>query len=117
MQDMFPRQSAIVRIVAHRIEDLGCDHQAIATGPEILQSSAKDLLARSLRIHVCRVEEVDSQLKCATNEWARLFFLEHPWPPFLRAVGHRAQAQARHLQSGTTKSDVVHRDARAGFGG
>ena len=97
----------IVRPLGHRVEHLGRDHDLIARG-ELLQRAAEDLLADAARIHVGGVEEVDAVLERALDERTAGGFVEHPRPPLRRAVGHRAEAEARDLQAGSAEPDVVH---------
>ncbi len=35
VQDVFAREAAVVDVVAHRVEDLGGDHQVLAPGPQV----------------------------------------------------------------------------------
>jgi hypothetical protein len=109
MHDVLARQPAIVRVIAHRHVNLRRNDDAIAPGLEIFQSTAQNFLALSGRVHVRRVEIINSEFDRFANEWTRLFLLEHPGSPLFGSIGHCAEAQARHFESGRSKIDVVHR--------
>src|SRR5690348_11244701 len=108
MPDMFPRKTLLVRIVSHRIKDLGSDDDLVPPRPEILQRPPQDLLTYSDRVHVSRIEEVDPQLQRPPYERPALFLLQHPLPPFLRPVRHGTETNPRHLQPGRSQIGIVH---------
>ena len=83
VHDVLARQAALVRVVAHRVEDLGGDHHAVARTPKSFSARPEDLFADAERVHVRGIEEVDAQLERALDERARLLLFEHPLAPLL----------------------------------
>ena len=108
MHDVLARKPALVGIVAHRVEHLGGDDHAVARGSEILERAPQNFLAHAQRIHVGGIEKVDSQFQRALDKRPALRLLQNPLAPLLRAVGHRAQADARHLEPCRSKSGILH---------
>src|SRR6185437_10671886 len=76
--NMFARETALVRIVSHGMEDFGRDDDTVALRCEITQSAAEDLFAHSQRVHVGGIEEVDAKFQRALNERPALIFLQDP---------------------------------------
>src|SRR4051812_9293254 len=108
--DGLARKAAAVRILAHRTMDLGGDDHLVALG-EIAQCPAVDLLARSGRIDIGGVEEVDAQLQRTLNEGPALLLAQGPRmvSPVGLSISHAAKAQARHFQAGPAEIHIVHR--------
>ena len=73
VQDVLARQAALVRVVAHRVEDLGGDDDAVARG-EVLQRAPSDFFAHADGVHVGGVEEVDAGFQRAAEEGPALLF-------------------------------------------
>ena len=105
--DVFAREAALVGVVAHRVEDLGGDDDAVARG-EVLQRAAGDLFADAVGVHVGGVEEVDAGFQRAADEGPAFLFLQHPVAPLLRAVCHATETEAGDLKAGRAKPNVVH---------
>src|SRR5579864_9064092 len=108
MQNMLARQTSLVGVVAHWAEDLGCNYDTVARRAEVLERAAQNFFAYAVGIDIGGVEEIDAELEGAAQEGAALFFLEYPFPPALRAIGHDAEADARDFDAGRSKIDVVH---------
>src|SRR6185369_2485351 len=66
--DRLSGQSCTIRSLAPRCVYLGCDHHLVTPG-EVLQRTSEYFLATARRVLIGGVEEVDSQLDCATQEW------------------------------------------------
>src|SRR5205823_686595 len=105
---MLARESAIVRIVAHRVVRFGRDDQLVARS-EILQRPSEHFLAPAERVHVGGVEKRDAAFDCTLDEWTRGFLRKNPRTPRRIAVRHRAKADARHLQAARAEPHVIHR--------
>src|SRR4029453_1943429 len=75
---------------------------------EVAQRPSEHFLTRAERVHVGGVEEIDAKLERATDERAPLLFREDPRAPLRIAVRHRAQTDARDLQTSPTKIHVRH---------
>ncbi len=82
-------QAPVVGALPHRVEDLRGQHDVLAVA---LEGRADDLLASSARVHVGRVDEVDTQLEGALDDRDGLLLLDDPLPPIGRAKAHRSQA-------------------------
>ena len=108
VQDVLARQAAVVGIAAHRPVDLGGDHHLVPLGV-FLQRLAGHPLALALGIDIGGVEEVDPGLHRTLEERQRRLLVQHPRPPLGGAIGHAAQTQARNLQAGVAKANIVHR--------
>src|SRR5260370_17805013 len=83
------------------------------------QESAKYVFAGPRRINVGGVEKIDAQIERLTQERLTLFLIQGPgvaaWLDFSDSglpIGHAAEADARDLQSGLAKIDVVHSSSR-----
>ena len=107
LHDVLARQALGVGARSHRPMHLGRDHHLRSLGV-FLERAADDLLARALRIDVGGVEEIDALLERLANEGARGLFLEHPFAPFGRAVGHAAETDLRHLHARLAKLHGLH---------
>src|SRR5260370_8782527 len=64
-QYMLAPEAALVRIVAHGVEDLRRNHHAVARWGEILPGAAQDLLSHSHPVPVDGTYEVHPQLPSA----------------------------------------------------
>jgi hypothetical protein len=108
VKDVLARESPEVGIVAHRLVNLGGDHNSVAAAGEIAESPPHDLLANPDRIHIGGIEKIDPEFQSALQERPRLLLLQYPLPPLLRPVSHRAQTQARYHQSSPSEIHVFH---------
>ena len=73
------RQATIVRVVAHRVEDLGRQYQPLAGGhPE--EVAADHLLIATERVPVGHVEEVDAEVERAPQDGNRVASHRAPSP-------------------------------------
>jgi len=70
------------------------------------QHVSEDLLGLARRVDVRRVEEVDTQVDGALDEFARLVLVEHPLVAAPEA--HAAQTDLRDLHPGRTEGRVLH---------
>ena len=59
-QDVLARQSLIVWVVTHALEDFGSDHNLIASACEILQRTSQDLFTDANRVYVGSVIKVNA---------------------------------------------------------
>src|SRR5204862_3609372 len=91
------------------------DDEPVTARSKIFQRPAENLLAFTHRIHVGRIEIIDSQLERFSNERPRLFFFQNPRSPLFRTIGHGSEAQTRHFQSGMSKIHVFHREKSLAF--
>ena len=107
LHDVLARQALGVGARPHLPMHLGRDDDVVALGV-FLERPAEDLLARALRIDVGGVEEVDPALERLADERPRRLFLEHPFAPLGRAVGHAAEADFRHLHAGLAELRGFH---------
>ncbi len=107
--DGLARKALAVGVRAHRVVDLGRDHDLVPSG-EVAQGAADDLLARAVGIGVGGVEEVDAELEGSFDERPALFFVERPGmrASLRHPVAHAAEADARDLEAGLSEIDVFH---------
>ncbi len=108
VHDVLTRESTIVGRIAHRIEDLGRDHQVLAPRLELAQQLAGEDLALAKRVDVSGVEEVDAGLDGTLHQRAGLVLLQHPFAPLLRAVGHHAETERRDADAGLAEPHIIH---------
>ncbi len=106
LEHVLARQPALVRSRAHRVEHLGGDDHSLALHAEFLQRPPEDLLALAFRVHVGRVEEVDSQIQRLAHDGKARLLGKHPVRTAAKA--HAAQADSGDLQSGCAQPCVVH---------
>src|SRR3546814_20057953 len=59
-------------------------------------------------IDIGRVEKGDAALERRLDEGPAGVFIEHPVAPGRRAIGHAAEAEARHFHAGGTETDLIH---------
>src|ERR1700734_965661 len=104
---MLARQALGVDARAHHPVHFGRNHHLRPLGV-FLERAAKDFLAHPLGIDVCGVEKIDTLLQRLADERARGFFLQHPFAPFGRAVGHAAETDLRYLHAGFAKLHSFH---------
>src|SRR6185369_16953404 len=78
-------------------------------GSVLSHRPAENLLAHTQRIHVRSVKEVDSRLEGLPEKRAALLLLKNPFPPLLRPVRHRTEADPRYFQAGRSEVDIVHK--------
>ena len=107
LHDVLAREALLVRLLAHRVEDLRRDHDLVALC-HLLQRAAGDLLAAAEGVHVGGVEEVDALLQRLADEGAARLLVEDPFTPGRIAVGHAAEAEARDGEAGGAEANVVH---------
>ena len=107
LQDVLARQPASVRAVAHRVEDFRGDHDFIAMR-ELLDRAARDFLASSQRVHVRRIEEVDSRFDRPLKEGLGRLFVEYPRAPCGIAVAHATERETRHVEATSAEPNVLH---------
>ena len=110
LEDVLPRQTAIIRIVGHRIVELGGQHQFVAGA--IGQCPADDFLTGASRIHVRRVEKIDSESNGPVYDRIRTFPIKHPGRPIRRTKGHATKCQLRHFEARSTEIDIIHVETR-----
>jgi hypothetical protein len=92
-QDGLARQAGAIRIRTHRVTHLSRDHDLIPVR-EVLERTAENFLARPLRIHVRRVEEVDARVQRVLDERSACLLIQRPdrVASVGIAVGHRADS-------------------------
>ena len=105
--DVLARQPAVVRVVAHRVEQFRRDDDGVAVG-EVADRAAENLLGDAARIHVGGVEEVDAALERALEERAAGFFAQDPRPPVRIAVGHGSETDPRNLEAAPPEIHILH---------
>ena len=108
-EDGLPRQAHAVGPLVHPLVDLGRDHDLAA--PRVVeQRPADDLLARSGRIHVGGVEEVDAEVERLLQERPARRLAEGPDVAAAvgLAVAHAAEAEARDVEAGAAELGVFH---------
>ena len=108
VEDVFAGESALVRVIAHRVGDLGGHDQPVARRPEVLERASQYFFADAERIHVRGIEEVDAGFEGLADERTALRLIQHPLAPFPGTVGHAAQANPRNLYPARTKIDIFH---------
>src|SRR5262245_4740049 len=108
MHDVFPRQPAVVRIVAHGHVDLRGNDDTVSARSKVLEGATENLFALPDRIHVGCIEIIDAEFESFPNERPRFFLFQNPWAPLLRVIGHGAKAQTRNFESSRSKIDVFH---------
>src|SRR3546814_15706472 len=59
-------------------------------------------------IDIGRVEKGDAALERRLDEGPAGVFIQHPVAPGRRAIGHAAEAEARHFHAGGTETDLNH---------
>src|SRR6266576_3063781 len=107
--DRFARQAACICSFAHGKENLGGDDHLITLGV-IAERTPHDLFAGTVRVAVRSVEKIDAEFERLLDEGAAHFFIERPGvgATIGHAISHAAQAKSRHLETGMSKSDVIH---------
>jgi hypothetical protein len=95
------RSPPLVRELAHSIPELGSEHHFVAP---TLQSLADDLLGFTLRVDICRVDEVDAAVES---------MVDHPDACSMVLVTpgsehHRTKTVFRDLETGTTERAKFH---------
>ena len=91
VRDVLARQSAIIRVVAHRIIDLGCEHQPLACA-HLEQVPADNLFVAAGGIPIGHVEKGDAKVESPLEDGNRGGLVEHPALPGGAAHRHRAEA-------------------------
>jgi len=108
------RYTTDATLVAHEAVDFGGDHNGFAACVGF-QKPAEHFLARASRVDVRRVKEVDSEIKCLSEEGLAFFFVKRPsvatgsvrtrgW----RAIRHAAETDAGNLEAGFAEVDAIH---------
>ena len=69
LEDVLPRQPAVVRSVGHRKKDLRCQH--VPVPPPAGEELAPHLLRFAFRVRVGRIEEVDPEIERAVHDGPR----------------------------------------------
>ena len=107
--DRLARETAAVRALAHRHEDLGGDDDLVAVG-HLPQRAAGDLLARAVGVGVRGVEEVDPGVEGLAEEGFRRVLVEGPrvGAAVGDAVAHAPQADPRHVDTGHAELRELH---------
>src|SRR3546814_18955833 len=75
---------------------------------DLCSSDLEYRLALAERIDIGRVEKGDTALERRLDEGPAGVFIEHPVAPGRRAIGHAAEAEARHFHAGGTETDLIH---------
>src|SRR5690606_29805219 len=91
IEDMLPRETAIVHITAHGIVELGAIDELVAR--DVLKHATDHLLGGAQRIHVSQIEEVDAEVDGLLENRTRGSLVEHPRRPGRRAESHAPEAQ------------------------
>jgi AraC family transcriptional regulator len=106
-EDVVPREAGVVGSVAHRHPHLRGEQDLIAVRTEGL---ADDLLAQPVRIHIGRVDEVDSRVAGHVDlpSGAVDAELPHGARPARAAVPHGAQRDRRNPQTRAPQLPVLH---------
>ena len=76
-EDRLARQPRAVRTEAHRVADLGRDDDLVAVG-EVRKGAPDDLFARTLRVHVGGIEEVDAGFEGVLDQRPAVVLAERP---------------------------------------
>src|SRR5215207_5615886 len=107
--DRLARQSCPVRALMHAAMNLRRDHQFIAPA-KVPQSPPDDLLAAASRIHVRRVEEVDSTLKRSTDQRPAVLLVQRPRVGATLGIteAHTAEHQSRDLKASASQTPILH---------
>ena len=108
-EDRLARQPGAVRSRPHPAMDLGRDHDILAAR-ELLQRAADDFLRGAVGIDVGGIEEIDPELERLLDQRPAVFLIERPWmrAAIRNAVGHAADAQPRHAETGLAEFHIVH---------
>ena len=108
--DRLARQPGAVRPRPHPSVHLGGEHNLLARD-EVPERPADDLLARPARVDVRGIEEVDPGVERAADKRPALVLLQRPGvrPSCRVAIGHAAEANARHFEAGRPELGVLHR--------
>ena len=116
-EDGLAREAAAVRRLAPGVIDLGGHHDLVAAS-QLLERAAGELLAGAVGVAVGRVEEVDAQLNGLAEEGPAVGLRQGPGMHAARrlAIGHAAQGEARHSESGIAQSAVFHSSPSAPAG-
>ena len=93
----------------HDAVHLGGEHDFVSP-PEIAHGPPDDLLARSARVDIGRIEEVDPRVDGTLDVWPALVLAQGP--PMISAVwfavAHAAQTDAGDLKAGPAQGHVLH---------
>ena len=99
VEDVAARGPAHVWPGPHLAEDFGGHHHALTRHLQILQRLPRDLLGQAARIHVRRVDEIDTGIERLADQPLGVGLLQisdlSPHP-FATAEGHRAQTEFRN---------------------
>jgi hypothetical protein len=104
--DVFARQAAIIWVAAHRIVELGGQHQLVAR--RIGQNPPDDFLAGAQRIHIGHVKKVDAVIEGLFNDRARCRLIQHPRRPARRPKSHAAKTKPRDFEASLAQLDIIH---------
>src|ERR1700688_1068461 len=104
---MFAAETRAIRARRHWPVHLGRDDYLMALR-HLAQPSPGDLFARAERVDVSRVVEVDTRLDRGLETIALLVHSQNPVAPFLVAVAHASEADARDGDSGLAQFRVLH---------
>src|SRR5579862_797890 len=107
LENIFAAEASAIESRRHRAVHLGRDDDLVALG-HLAEPSPGDLLTRADRIDVGRVVEIDPRLDRGREMIARLVHRENPVAPFLVAVTHASEADARDGDSGLAQFRVLH---------
>ena len=109
-----------VGFVAHDAVNFGRDDHCLATCV-CLEKPSEHFLAGAARVDIGRIEKIDPEIKCRTQQGLALVFVKGPRVPAPfdlprggRAVGHAAKTDAGNLEAGLAEIDVVHDSFRSG---
>ena len=77
VQEVLAGKASTIRAIAHRVVNLGSHHDLFAAR-EVAQCAPEDLLAGTLRVHVCGIEIIDALLQGMLDERTTLCFRQYP---------------------------------------
>ena len=113
--NMLTRKAAHVGPLAHRQGDLGRNN-AFFEVSHLPKQLSSDFLGGTERIHVRRVEEVDTRFERALEEGTSLVLIEHPRPPFRRSIAHAPETDPRDAHARPTQNRRLHLSSGVALG-
>src|SRR3984957_5497885 len=81
VHDVLARETLLIRIASHGVEDLGGNDQFVPRWAIFLERASGNLLADAQRIDIRSVKKVDAGFDRAAVERSRLCVLQHPLTP------------------------------------
>src|SRR5437667_78430 len=90
LKNVLAGEATHVRSVTHWEMNFRSEHDLFHVR-HFSQRTPSDQFARTHRVHVCRVEKVDSKIERFFVKRSRLRLIEYPWPPLRASIAHASE--------------------------